>query len=350
MAIKVKRGLGRGLSSLLGNDTGATPEGNAIHGSKQVPVEFLKPGRYQPRKHMDDEALRQLAQSIEEKGILQPLLVRHHPDEPDAYEIIAGERRWRAAQLAKIHEVPVIIKDLNDQEVLEVALIENLQRQDLSPLDEAEGYQQLMSEFSHTQENLAKVVGKSRSHVANMMRLLNLPEPVKKMLDSGDLSIGHARALLNAIDSVKLARLVVKDGLNVRQTEKLAQQTNAKTDGKMSAQESGKVPLQKTADTISLENDLTLLLGLKTEIKFNGEGGAIIIHYKSLDQLDDILLRLSDGSSSPLSKNSAAIHSEPDPTDARPTFQASLSSGNIESLQKPNEAKPNEANTEETKE
>ncbi len=349
MALKTKRGLGRGLSSLLGDDAGATPEGNTVHGTKQVPVEFLKPGRYQPRKHMDDDALKQLAQSIAEKGILQPLLVRQHPDEPDAYEIIAGERRWRAAQLAKIHEVPVIIKDLSDQEVLEVALIENLQREDLSPLDEAVGYQQLMDEFSHTQENLAKVVGKSRSHVANMMRLLNLPEPVKKMLDSGDLSIGHARALLNAIDSVKLARLVVKDGLSVRQTEKLAQQTNAKKDDKKSVQESGKVPLQKTADTISLENDLTMLLGLKTEIKFVGEGGAIIIHYKSLDQLDDILLRLSEGSSSSPSKISAAIHSEPDPTDALPIFEESQTSGDIESLLNPTEASPTEANTEETK-
>ena len=331
MAAKAQRGLGRGLSSLLGDDASAAPGGDTAGaadgiGTKQLPVEFLHPGRYQPRKHMDDEHIKELARSIEEKGILQPLLVRRDPDKPDTYEIIAGERRWRAAQLAKVHEVPVIIKDLNDQEVLEVALIENLQRQDLSPLDEAEGYQQLMNEFKHTQENLAKVVGKSRSHVANMMRLLGLPAPVKKMLDGGELSIGHARALLNAKDPVKLASQVVKRGLNVRQTEKMAQQT----DDKKPPQKSGKAPTQKDADAISLENDLTILLGLKTEIKFNGEGGAIIIHYNSLDQLDDILLRLSDTSSSPLSKKSAPAVSEPDPTDVLPQFAPSASADDSE--------------------
>ncbi|MEL0105548.1 MAG: ParB/RepB/Spo0J family partition protein [Rhodospirillales bacterium] len=310
-----KRGLGRGLSSLLGDDAGATPEGIDVHGSKKIPVEFLHPGRYQPRKYMDDDRIKDLARSIEEKGILQPLLVRHHPEEPNAYEIIAGERRWRAAQLAKVHDVPVIIKDLTDQEVLEVALIENLQRQDLTPLEEAEGYQQLMDEFSHTQENLAKVVGKSRSHVANMMRLLGLPEPVKKMLNNGDLSTGHARALLNAKDPAKLAGEVVKKGLNVRQTEKLAQQGTAKkTDSK--SNQSKQSAKQKDADTLSLENDLTLLLGLKTEIQFNGEGGAIVIHYNSLDQLDDILLRLSDGKASPIAPAGAAVSSGPAPTDA----------------------------------
>lgn len=326
MAAKPKRGLGRGLSSLLGDDAGAAPARADVHGAKNVPVEFLHPGKYQPRQYIDDDAIIDLAHSIEEKGILLPLLVRHHPDEPDAYEIIAGERRWRAAQLAKVHEVPVIIKDLSDQEVLEVALIENLQRQDLSPLEEADGYQRLMDEFSHTQEDLAKVVGKSRSHVANMMRLLGLPDPVKKMLNGGELSIGHARALLNAKDSIQLARKVVKQGLNVRQTEKLTQKIDSKKTGtgagKGISKESNKTLRQKDADTRSLENDLTLLLGLRTEIQFNGEGGAIVIHYNSLDQLDDILLRLSDGSAP--SASPVPILNDPDPTDALPTFDTTM--------------------------
>ncbi|MGY8990239.1 MAG: ParB/RepB/Spo0J family partition protein [Rhodospirillales bacterium] len=326
MAAQPKRGLGRGLSSLLGNDTGAAPVNADVHGVKQVPVEFLHPGKYQPRQYIDDDAIKDLAHSIEEKGILLPLLVRQHPDEADRYEIIAGERRWRAAQLAKVHEVPVIIKDLNDQEVLEVALIENLQRQDLSPLEEADGYQRLMDEFSHKQEDLAKVVGKSRSHVANMMRLLGLPDPVKKMLNGGELSIGHARALLNATDSIQLARQVVKQGLNVRQTEKLTQKTDRKKSGKdggkATGQASNKVSRQKDADTLSLENDLTLLLGLRTEIQFNGEGGAIVIHYNSLDQLDDILLRLSDGSAPAAAP--VPIITNPDPTDGLQTFEAAL--------------------------
>ena len=305
MAAKAKRGLGRGLSSLLGDDAGAAPEAGDPLGTKQLPVEFLHPSRYQPRKIVDDGTIKELANSIEEKGILQPLLVRRHPDKPDAYEIIAGERRWRAAQLAQVHDVPVIIKDLSDQEVLEIALIENIQREDLSPLDEAEGYQLLMSKFNHTQDDLAKAVGKSRSHVANMMRLTGLPEPVKKLLSSGKISAGHARALLTATDPVKLARQVVKQGLNVRQTENIAQQK----DGKKSEQKSVKTQRQKDADTLSLENDLTMLLGLKTEIRFNGEGGAIVIQYNSLDQLDDILLRLGDGSEPLSSAGSVPISS-----------------------------------------
>ena len=336
MAAKLKRGLGRGLSSLLGDDAGAAPARADVHGAKNVPVEFLHPGKYQPRQYIDDDAIKDLAHSIEEKGILLPLLVRHHPDEPDAYEIIAGERRWRAAQLAKVHEVPVIIKDLSDQEVLEVALIENLQRQDLSPLEEADGYQRLMDEFSHTQEDLAKVVGKSRSHVANMMRLLGLPDPVKKMLNGGELSIGHARALLNAKDSIQLARKVVKQGLNVRQTEKLTQKTDSKKigtgTGKGTGKESNKTLRQKDADTLSLENDLTLLLGLRTEIQFNGEGGAIVIHYNSLDQLDDILLRLSDGSAP--SASPVPILNDLDPTDAPPTFDTTMTVEDSEGKQK----------------
>ncbi|MBT8005521.1 MAG: ParB/RepB/Spo0J family partition protein [Rhodospirillales bacterium] len=287
-----RRSLGKGLSSLLGdplskkNDTDSANE----KPSNVLPVEFLHPGRYQPRQKFDKEQIRELAQSIKDKGILQPLLVRRHPDKEGGFEIIAGERRWQAAQEAQLHEVPVIIKDFTDKETLEVALVENLQREDLSVLEEAKGYNRLMEEFSHTQEELAKVVGKSRSHVANTLRLLGLPEPVRQMLDDGKLSAGHARALLGTESSLPLAEMVINQGLNVRQTEKLVQKSNAP-----------KKPLRakpvKDPDTVVLENDITNLLGLKTEIDFKGNRGTLTVQYKTLEQLDDILERLSRGGS-----------------------------------------------------
>ena len=293
MADERRRSLGRGLSALLG-DTAVSEEGAAAAKAaagagadrpfKTVPVEFLKPGRYQPRHAMDPDQLQDLAQSIREKGIIQPILVRRHPDEPGAYEIIAGERRWRAAQQAALHEVPIIIKDLDDKDTLEIALVENLQRADLSPLDEAQGYRRLMDEFAHTQEILAKVLGKSRSHVANTLRLLNLPEAVTAMLAKGELTAGHARALLGATDPVGLARKVVKRGLNVRQTEALA-----KGGGKAGKKT---IPV-KDADTIALERDLGNLLGLKAVIRFKGDSGTLTLHYKTLEQLDDLIERLS---------------------------------------------------------
>lgn len=291
MATEEKRkSLGRGLSALLGEDSQDYAQLDKLRVSKLVPIEFIRPGRHQPRHKIDEEPVKELAQSIAEKGILQPILVRRDPGRPNAYEIIAGERRWRAAQLAGLHEVPAIVKDLSDSEALEIALIENLQRQDLSPLEEAEGYRRLMEEFSHTQEQLAKTVGKSRSHVANMMRLLGLPEPVKQLLEAGQLTAGHARALLNAPDPVDLAKQIVQRGLNVRQAELLAQ---AKPDTPKAA-----VAPKKDADTLALERDLSTLLGLKVEIRFHGkEGGVLAIHYGSLDQLDDILQRLSHGGS-----------------------------------------------------
>ncbi|MDA0305931.1 MAG: ParB/RepB/Spo0J family partition protein [Proteobacteria bacterium] len=287
-----RKSLGRGLSALLGEETKRSIGVDDLKGSKQVPVEFLHPGRYQPRHSIDEERIEELAQSVRENGIIQPLLVRPHPDEPGVFEIIAGERRWRAAQMAKLHEVPVIIRELNDQEALEIGLVENLQRQDLSPLEEADGYQRLMQEFSHTQDVLSKTVGKSRSHVANMMRLLGLPDAVKKMLDTGALSMGHARALLGAEDPLALSRDVVKKGLNVRQTERLVRkkQRTDETRGKSALTASA-----KDADTLDLERDLANVLGLKIGIKFKDDGGALTIHYTSLDQLDDVLKRLSAG-------------------------------------------------------
>ena len=288
MAETKRKSLGRGLSALLGEEAKKPAAVDDLKGSKQMPVEFLHPGRYQPRHSIDEERIRELAQSVRENGIILPLLVRPHPEEKGAFEIIAGERRWRAAQMAKIHEVPVVIKELNNQEALEIGLVENLQRQDLSPLEEAEGYQRLMEEFSHTQDVLAKTVGKSRSHVANMLRLLGLPDGVKKLLDTGELSMGHARALLGAVDPLSLARDVVKKGLNVRQTERLVRKKQRKegTRGRSAA---------KDADTLALERDLANVLGLKVGIKFKGEGGALTIHYNSLDQLDDVLKRLNPG-------------------------------------------------------
>ena len=284
MMAEKRRNLGRGLSALLGEDT--SPAQAA--GARQIAIEKLHPGRYQPRRTMGEAELQDLAQSIRELGVLQPILVREHPDRPGNYEIIAGERRWRAAQLAQLHEVPVLVKVLSNREALEDALVENLQREDLSPLEEAVGLQRLMDEFGHTQEALAKAVGKSRSHVANMLRLLGLPDAVKAMVDKGDLSAGHARALLSAAAPEALARQVVDQGLSVRQTEQLVQRAaTAKSSG------ARRGPKEKDADTRALETDLSDLLGLRVAIAAKGREGSVTLYYKSLDQLDGLLQRLS---------------------------------------------------------
>jgi len=280
-----RRNLGRGLSALFGEESEDYAALDRLRQAKTVPIDFVRPGRFQPRQRFDEEALQALAQSIREKGVLQPLLVRRHPEAANAYEIIAGERRWRAAQMAQLHEIPVVIREFEDREALEIALVENIQRQDLSPLEEAEGYRRLMEEFGHTQERLAEAVGKSRSHVANMMRLLGLPDTVKELLAAGTLSAGHARALLNAADPAALAAEVVRRGLNVRATEKLAQ----------AARGQGSAPAPKPpkdADTAALERDLANLLGLRVTVNFAGRGGSLTIHYRTLEQLDDVLRRL----------------------------------------------------------
>ena len=281
-----RRELGRGLSALLGDAVGEQDTGAARHQPHMLPIEQLRPSRFQPRRNFAEPNIQALAESVREKGILQPILVRRHPDTPDSYEIVAGERRWRAAQAARLHEVPVIVKDLGDKGVLEIALVENIQRQDLGPLEEAEGFRRLIDEFSHTQEELAKAVGRSRSHIANTIRLLNLPAKVKTLLDEGALSAGHARALLNSADPEGLASLVVRRGLNVRQTEKLVQ------GGKKPAPKR-KTPAARDPDTIALEQDLSNMLGLKVSIEFHGKGGRLIINYDTLEQLDDLLNRLS---------------------------------------------------------
>ncbi|NYZ13104.1 ParB/RepB/Spo0J family partition protein [Azospirillum sp. RWY-5-1] len=282
--------LGRGLSALFGEATDDYTALDKVRQSKQVPIEFLHPGRYQPRRTFDEEAIQGLVESVREKGILQPLLVRRDPDSTNEYEIIAGERRWRAAQMAGLHEVPVVIRDLSDREALEIALIENIQRQDLTALEEAEGYRRLMEEFQHTQEDLAKVVGKSRSHVANMMRLLALPDPIKGLVQDGSLTAGHARALLTVDDPVSVAREVVKRGLNVRQTEDLVRAGDPKP--KRSGGRPAEAPL-KDIDLMNLEEEISARIGLRVAIApQGGKRGTITIHYQTLDQLDDVIRRL----------------------------------------------------------
>ena len=281
-----RRGLGRGLASLLGEETEDYASLDRVRQGKTVPVDLIRPGQHQPRHRFDETAIEALAQSIREKGILQPILVRR-TEEGDRYEIIAGERRWRAAQAVGLHEIPVLIRSLTDSDALEIALVENVQRQDLTPLEEAEGYQRLIDEFTRTQEDLAKVVGKSRSHIANTLRLLGLPPKVREMLDTGELSAGHGRAILNATSMEALAKEVVRKGLNVRQTEALVRR-------QQKGGQSKPIPITKDADTLALERDLSALLGLRVTVRFHGKkGGELIVHYQTLEQLDDVLRRLN---------------------------------------------------------
>lgn len=283
-----KRGLGRGLSTLI-PETPVEIKNSSGADGQTLPIERLKPSPLQPRRHFDEDELNGLAESIRAKGVMQPLLVRSASETAGMYEIIAGERRWRAAQLAGIHQLPVIIRDLTDLETLEVALLENIQREDLSPLEEAEGYQRLIDEFGHTQQMLADSLGKSRSHIANLLRLLGLPDGVRSMVEDGRLSAGHARALLNASDPAAVASTVVRKGLNVRQTEMIVRlQKSANGPGEMSAATSS----EKDPDTLALENELSTTLGLRVTLASKGKGGALTIAYRSLDQLDGLLKRL----------------------------------------------------------
>ncbi len=286
---KLPSNLGRGLAALLGDETDDYTGSNRDRATKQVPVEFLHPSSLQPRRHFDEEAIKALADSIRENGVLQPILVRRDSERPNDYEIVAGERRWRAAQIAQLHEVPIVLRELSDGETLQLALIENVQREDLSALEEAEGYRRLMEEFSYTQETLAGVIGKSRSHIANTLRLLNLPEGVRELLGTGQISAGHGRALLTATAPEALARKVVAKGLSVRETERLADGSKGKSAAKKAAAPSA----GKDSNTQALERDLSALLGLKVSINFRGSGGELVIHYNTLDQLDDVLHRLN---------------------------------------------------------
>jgi ParB family transcriptional regulator, chromosome partitioning protein len=299
-----KRGLGRGLNALFEDEEGVYPQiGEDGHtpGRKRdvLGTELLTPGTAQPRRSFDDESLIELSDSIRQHGLLQPILVRRSPHSGDMYEIIAGERRWRAAQRAQLHEVPVIILDLTDIEALEIALIENLQREDLNAVDEARGYQRLLEEFGHTQEKLAKALGKSRPHIANMVRLLSLPDEVLDLLRDGKISAGHARALITADDPKSLAREVLSKGLNVRQTELLAAGGVGKENAPSaqgSAHEVKKSQIPKDSDTLALEKDLSDTLGMKVLIDTrDGVSGSVRIEFMSLDQLDDLIAKLSSG-------------------------------------------------------
>ena len=295
MADKKKK-LGRGLSALLGESNDDFAKLDRVRTGKPVAVELLHPGKYQPRHHMDQVAIDALAQSIREKGVLQPLLVRRHPDDPSAFEIIAGERRWRAAQLAQLFEVPVIIKDFDDQTTLEVALVENVQRENLSAVEEANAYQQLMEEFGHTQDDVSRLVGKSRSHVANTLRLLALDPKVKKFVEEGLLSAGHARTLIGVDGAYEKARKIIEKNLSVREAEKLARQSGEKSQSKS---DSNAKP--KDVDTIAFERELTNLLGLKVTVDGSGQKGVLRIAYDDLDQLDLVIEKLKSVDKEPTS-------------------------------------------------
>jgi ParB family chromosome partitioning protein len=285
-AKEVSPRLGRGLAALLGDSGAQVKNANQATGVKIIPVEHLEPSPYQPRGVMDPVALAALVDSIKVQGILQPLLARPHPTNTGRFEIIAGERRWRASQQAGLHEVPVLVRDLTNFEAMAAALVENLQRQDLNAIEEAEGYRRLFDEFGMTQEALAESVGKSRSHIANTLRLLNLPETVRNEVKNGALTPGHARALLAHPEPEKAALAVIARGLNVRQTEALASRKN---------DTARNPPPTKDPETVSLERDLAQRLGLKVDIAFDGKGGVVRLTYRSLDQLDGIV-RLLNGS------------------------------------------------------
>jgi len=254
---------------------------------QQMQITWLRSGMFQPRHHFDEEALKELAASIRERGILEPLLVRALPDGGNNYEIIAGERRWRAAQIAGLHEVPVMVRELTDREALEFGIIENVQREDLSPLEEGEGYKRLLEEFGHTQDALAKIVGKSRPHITNMLRLLTLPGEVRQMIAEGKLTAGHARALVPAKNPLLIAKEIVKKGLNVRQAESLA-----KRDQDNPEVHKRKADAQTNPDILGLEKELERVIGLKVKVATKGKGGSLTLFYHDLDQLDDIIKRL----------------------------------------------------------
>ncbi len=279
-----ERGLGRGLSALLGEAASAGVIGDGE--ARSVATADLVPGPFQPRRNFDAGEMESLAASIRQRGIMQPILVRRDPAREGSYQIVAGERRWRAAQMAQLHEVPVIVRDLDDRDSLEIALIENIQREDLGPLEEGEGYRRLIDEFAITQEALARQVGKSRSHVTNTLRLLALPDSVREFLDEKALTAGHARALLTAPDPEALARMVVAKGLNVRQTERLVKRAAAGLVAALSP------PPPRDPDIVKLEHDLGETLGLKTKLVARGEAGELRIAYRSLEQLDDLIARL----------------------------------------------------------
>lgn len=281
--------LGRGLAALIGDVGDESGALERARGLRKVPIEFIRANPRNPRRKFLEEELGELTASVREKGILQPILVRNVPGKPDLFEIIAGERRWRAAQKAGLHEVPVMLLEIGDREALEIAIVENVQRADLNPLEEAAGYESLIEQFKYTQNDLARVVGKSRSHVANTLRLQKLPASVKRYLAEGKLTAGHARALLAHEDPESLAKLIVEEGLNVREAEARAQERPA-THGKQTRR---KAAAAKTADIRALEKRLSDALGLSVEIAQRGAGGEVRVRYKTLEQFEALSRRLT---------------------------------------------------------
>jgi len=286
-----QRGLGRGLSALMADVNEAAPESleGSVATDRVVPIEKISPNPDQPRRSFDASALDDLAASIKEKGIIQPLIVRPKAEKDGEFEIVAGERRWRAAQKAKLHNIPILVRNFTDIEVLEVAIIENVQRADLNPVEEAAGYSQLMEKFGHTQEKLSEVLGKSRSYIANSVRLLSLPTEVQTYLSEGKLSAGHARALITSDEPATLAREVINKSLSVREAEKLAKKPLDKKSSSNGQSKAGKTSA-KDADTKALEGDLTANLGMKVALnhKPGQEKGQITISYDNLDELDSL--------------------------------------------------------------
>ena len=284
-------GLGRGLSAVLGDQPRAAPADDAPShsGVREIEIARIRPNPNQPRVQFDEAALGELAESIAERGVLQPILLRPAGDD---YQIIAGERRWRAAQKARLHVIPAIVREIDESTTAELALIENIQREDLNALEEAEGYRQLIQAHGHTQEGVGKIVHKSRSHITNLLRLLDLPEMVKKSLLQGDISMGHARAVATAEDPEALTKEIVAKGLSVRQAEKLAKKVKPGA-GVDIARASARNAKPVDADLLALERQLGDILGLTVKVIHKGQGGAVTLHYSTLDQLDMICQRLS---------------------------------------------------------
>lgn len=287
--------LGRGLAALIGEPRDApAPPVERARGAQRLPIEFLRPNPRNPRRNFADAELDELASSIRERGVIQPILVRARAGAGDEVEIIAGERRWRAAQRAGVHEVPVLVIEANDSQALEIAIVENVQRADLNALEEAAGYQSLVTEFGYSQDDVAKTVGKSRSHVANTLRLLKLPDAVKAHIHAGRLSAGHARMLVGQDNAEALAEEIVGRGLNVRQVEALAQDRAAQA-GRKPGRRPRRQPAAKDADTVALEKRVSDMLGLDVSIDHRGETGVLHVRYRSLDQLEEVLRRLERG-------------------------------------------------------
>lgn len=292
------RGLGRGLSALLGEEVKVSASDNVTAlqpkrgelGLKEVPLDLLMPNPDNPRTHFTPELIEELSQSIKDRGVLQPILVRPLKNDPGIYEIVAGERRWRAAQKAQLHKIPVIIQDLSDKATFEIALIENVQRSDLNAMDEARAYQKLSDDFGHSAETIGGLIGKSRSHIANLMRLLLLPKNVADFVEQGALSMGHARALLSAKDPYSIAKRVLAEGLSVRGTEALV---NSEASTRRGA--GGKNEATGHSETKTLAQDISQALGLAVKISHKGKtGGSVTIDYKTLDQLDEVCRRLAN--------------------------------------------------------